>query len=139
MRMRDLSDLIAKHARWLPLLFGILTLATLILTLAPADSLSNSTIWDYDKLGHAALFGTWTFFLGLILITKDTNDFILVERGALTALLVGVFFGGSIELLQYALPIQRGAEWLDFIFDVLGSGVAWIILRAIEHQTLGDE
>ncbi len=38
---------------------------------------------------------------------------------------ISLVFGGIIELLQDAMAIGRGADWLDFAADALGVTVAY--------------
>ncbi|MGM0587664.1 MAG: VanZ family protein [Bacteroidota bacterium] len=99
--------------------FLLLTALILTLMLLPSDQLSDTTIFDYDKLGHALLFGSWAVLL--IQITPGYSRSQLPDK--LTYLLVGLLalcFGGVMELLQYLLPIFRSASWADFIADAIG-------------------
>lgn len=108
------------------LIFGIagLTAVTLMLTLIPGDYMIQSGIWGYDKLGHAVLFSIWTFLFGIYQILNHPNlahPFIIFTTG--------ILFGGMIELLQYLLPIQRSAEWLDLGVDALGALIAILAIQ----------
>jgi VanZ family protein len=110
--------------------FILVTVVTLVLTLIPGDSLSHSSIWNYDKLGHALMFGSWAPLL--IQISKKYSpiyrpgwyDYLFAGTGAL-------IFGGVIELLQLILPIMRTASWADFLADAVG-----IIVFSLIHALL---
>lgn len=132
MKFISVYSFLARNSFLFPLAIGVLTLLMLGLTLLPTDMMGDNKIWDYDKLGHMALFGGWTLTLGLYnqignLPIPKLNKWII---GGL-----GIAFGLTVEVLQYALPLNRHADPLDFAFDVLGCLLAlWIL-----HYTPNEE
>ena len=114
------------RARPYLILWGVvgITIAALLLTLIPADYLSKSSIWSYDKLGHLLLFGSWTYLLGLYVIIEYPAKHNLWKIFSL-----GVLFGGAIEILQYLLPVNRHGDIADFTVDVMGAIGAVILLK----------
>lgn len=91
----------------------------LFLTLMPSHKLWPSTLWSYDKLGHAGLFFGWTWNL-LVWTSAHEPDRKVLVRAFLACLL----FGGSIETLQHVLPINRSADFIDLLADLSGGALA---------------
>ncbi len=115
---------LSKHRYLLPVGIVLLTILTLLLTLLPGSSLPSSRLWSYDKLGHFLLFGSWTYLLGLYRYFMTGNHVHL-----LPVFLLGVSFGVAVEFLQYMLPVQRQADFLDLAFDALGCLAAVLALK----------
>ena len=106
--------------------FVLCTVVILGATLYPSDFSMPTTIWDYDKLGHAIMFLVWTIIFGLFLfvIKNQKPSLVLI-------FIISATFGLLIEVLQFVLPAGRSAELLDFIADIIGSGVAIILLHQL--------
>ncbi|MEX2604990.1 MAG: VanZ family protein [Gracilimonas sp.] len=96
-------------------------------TLFPADYDVPKQFFGYDKLIHFLMFGTWTFFYGLVRFLK--NNFSLFPVFMASAL-----FGLFIEILQYFLPTNRTAELIDFVADVSGTAFALLILYLLAKK-----
>lgn len=98
--------------RWLAISW---TIIMLIGCLTPHDEVPDELLTLNDKLIHIALFVPFAVlwvFTGL--------------RYA-TVLFFGVFVGALIEGLQYALPINRSADWLDLVADCIGTALGvWL-------------
>lgn len=103
-------------------LFIIWTLVTLFLTLIPGRYIPHSGIFSYDKLGHTCLLFAWTYLLGLTMVDGHDLDFSLI----LLMTMIGIMFGGLIEILQYVLPVRRDADFFDFMADFVGCMIAFI-------------
>ena len=74
-----------------------------------------------DKLVHFIMFGTWTFFYGLVRFLKGNIKLLGI-------FIWGSLFGLTIEFLQYLLPVNRSPELLDFVADLSGTVVAVLVL-----------
>ncbi|MDZ7683053.1 MAG: hypothetical protein U5J63_15440 [Fodinibius sp.] len=61
----SIYNFLTKNRYLLPLGIALLTLIMLLLTLLPSDFMGQNKLWSYDKLGHMALFGSWSFAVGL--------------------------------------------------------------------------
>jgi len=122
---------LSKHSYLLPAGVITLTLGMLLLTLLPADTMGENQLWEYDKLGHAILFGSWSLSVGLyyqIHKSKAVKLWIIFVSG--TA------FGLLIEVLQHVLPVNRQGDPVDFLFDVLGCLVAiWLLKTILPEET----
>lgn len=93
-------------------------------TLLPSNYQVSGSLPYIDKLVHFIMFGTWTFFYGLVRFLK--GNFAL-----LPLFIWGGLFGCAIELLQHLLPIDRSPELLDLVADLSGTGAAVLLLYAL--------
>ncbi len=117
---------LSKNSYLLPIGVVGLTIGMLLLTLLPSEVMGDNKLWSYDKLGHAVLFGSWSLSLGLyyqIHKARPVNPWIIFSSGAL--------FGLLIEVLQYALPVNRQGDPVDFLFDIIGCLIAVLLLKFI--------
>lgn len=108
---------------------ALVVAAILYLTLVPSP-LPDTRLPLFpgaDKLVHAAMFGG----LALVLLVDASRSRrrVVGSAGAAALCLASGLFGGVIELLQMAMAMGRGAEWLDFAADLFGAAVAWIVWR----------
>lgn len=94
--------------------------------LAPADSLPKdigffSFIPCFDKFVHAGMFGGFAFLLFWLLKGQGR-----IKKVFLFSFLFSVSFGILTEVLQLLLTeiIQRKFEWMDFLADIIGVGIA---------------
>lgn len=126
MKLTAIYSFLSENTFLLPLAIISLTLVTLYLTLVPSNFIGDSAIWDYDKLGHIVLFGSWTYMLGLYHhISKSQTKLWGI-------FFIGVSFGVMIEVLQYLLPFHRHADPVDLLFDTLGCLLAiWVLKKTI--------
>jgi len=115
-----------RHKKMLALLVVAFTILTLLLTLMPSEKLFESRLWSFDKIGHALLFGSWTFLLGLYLLFATKRELPLIA-----IFLIGAFFGISIEILQELLPINRSGDPFDALADIAGCTAAVILLKLL--------
>ena len=116
--------------KMIPVLFISWTLITLYLTLSPAQYIADVHLFDFDKLGHFAMFGGWTGLVGLyIMIYKGRYNVNL-----LPLVIIGIVFGAFIEFLQWALPIYRSPSFMDMVANSLGCIAAWGVLRFIQRR-----
>lgn len=97
----------------------------LYLLFLPSEYLSETKIWSYDKLGHAALFGVWSMLYWFLRRGVKTNfTWLFMET-----MVISLGFGAAVEILQYFLPINRGAEFLDFVADAVGTGISLSVCK----------
>lgn len=113
--------------------FSALALSLLLwLTLAPKP-LGDTSLRLFpgaDKVVHGVMFGGVLFALCFDMGLRQWKRRLPVAWPAATLAGLWLFvtlLGGLIELLQQAMGIGRGAEWLDFAADALGALVsAWV-------------
>lgn len=85
------------------------TLGIVVALLTPGTTLEEVPVGISDLLAHTVLFAGFGF-----LWTR------IAPRRRTAVLLAGLALGGLLEVSQWALPIHRGAEWLDWIADGAG-------------------
>jgi VanZ family protein len=123
-------NFLERQKKLLAFLIALLTIFTLVFTLLPSENLFESKVWKFDKLGHALLFGTWTFLLGLYLLIATKKELPLFA-----IFLIGAFFGISIEILQEVLPVNRAADPYDALADMTGCLIAVISLKFLTRNS----
>lgn len=126
----SILDFLHRHRYLLYLCLTILTLLTLSLTLLPPDKISPDTrLFEYDKIGHGLMFGSWTFFLGF-------THFVTYRKSLplLSIFIAGCLFGISVEIMQELLPVNRNADPYDALADFIGCLIAVILLKIITSQ-----
>ena len=80
-------------------------------------------MWDFDKLGHLALFFVLAFVWMQAFSAHSTRMVILF-------LVCGFAFAPLTELYQSILPFGRQMDMLDSVADAFGFGLgtfAWIV------------
>lgn len=111
------------------IILALSTLTIIYLTLSPADQIGDFSVYQYDKLGHFALFFGWTFFFGLMVLSfKEANTNLLF------VFIMGTLFGIAIEVLQGVLPYGRSPNIGDAIADIIGTFFATMILYLIKRR-----
>lgn len=108
-------------------LLVISTGAILYGTLFPVNYDVPSSFLGLDKLAHVIMFGAWTFFFGLVRFLKGKFKLIPV-------FVVGTIFGLMVEVLQHILPTGRSPEFMDFIADISGTGLAIFVLFLLSKK-----
>lgn len=104
----------------------IYTLLIAVVCLMPMPHVSNVPK-DSDKLVHllAYLFFTIIWFLGFYLSNKKQ----IYSRSLIKSVVLGVFYGILIEVIQGVATVSRSADFKDFIANCIGilTGVILII------------
>lgn len=109
--------------RWLAIAW---TIIILIGCLTPHKELPGPLITWNDKAMHIAIFIPFSLL------------WILSGRRSNSVLIAGFLLGALIEALQYVLPINRTAEWVDLFADcvgtVAGAGLALVWYRLFPNR-----
>ena len=119
----------AFFIRTIPFLFGIWMLITLYLTVMPAEYLVESRVFQYDKLGHFALFGGWAFLYGLFMMYYRRKTDVGLNR----IFWIGFMFGAMVEMYQYLMPVNRSGSLYDLSANALGCLAAVLALGIIKQ------
>ena len=129
-------DFIVLIQRFRLLIGGAYILTTLLIlfgTLMPNSDLPKYQVFNYDKVMHVAAFMAWTLATGI------TWRAFQPKRVSLAILIiVPLLFGIAIEILQGILPTNRSPEWIDIIFDALGTFLGiliYLLLLSIKDQS----
>jgi VanZ family protein len=118
--------------RSIPWVVALWTLLTIYLTTFPSEKIIEVELFRYDKIGHFLIFGGWTFLIGLIQLVYLER----IRASLLPIVIIGISFGGAIEIAQYLLPYGRYASWLDMVANILGCLTAFGVLKIIQKQLL---
>ncbi len=132
----DFVHIIQRHKHIIGILYALFTSSILIGTLIPGSSLSEYEVFSYDKLMHLLAFMAWT--LGTGICWRAYND----QRAPLKLLVVApILFGIAIEVLQGILPTNRSPEWMDVVFDAIGTILGllvYLLLLRIKDKKEGQ-
>ncbi len=78
-----------------------------------------------DKWVHLSLFFVFNFILFLEQKkTNENNSFYY-----LASIILGIVYGGLIELFQAFFTTNRSAEYLDWLADIVGVLLAYLIFK----------
>ena len=90
---------------------------------------------SFDKYVHFGMF-----FLLILLTARgfllQTSYPDLKIKAKLYSLLICIFYGGLIEILQGTIFLERSADWFDFLADAVGSLVGLLLYNWIEKKIL---
>jgi len=96
-------------------------LLIIVLCFLPGNTANKLTFFDFphfDKLVH---FGMYFIFSFALFLDLKTNTRIQKKQILLIILLLTLFIGGGIEIIQnYFIP-QRFGDWFDLLADFFGS------------------
>jgi VanZ family protein len=99
--------------------FILWSVLMLFLTLTPSESNSDSVaLVPVDKAVHFALFFVWT----ILFVIVDYKTIFLCKRWSqlsIRILLIGLLFGGMIELIQWFVP-GRNFSLFDMLANIGG-------------------
>lgn len=102
-------------------------------TLTPGKSLPSSSLFRFDKIIHAVIFGVfaWLVLRAYFLSVKDnnrnkTNVYLIVAAAT-------ILFGILIEGMQQFIP-DRGADRYDIIANTVGIIAAQVIFYFIHRR-----
>ncbi len=104
----------------------------IILSILPGktmNSFSFSDLWNIDKLGHLLVYGIHTILL--LQGFRQLNKEILIGH-CISALLLSVLLGFSIEIIQDSFFPDRHFDILDLIANIIGSIVGLIIYNFLK-------
>jgi VanZ family protein len=125
-----------RNNRW-SILWGFFIL---ILLLMPGTMIPRVPSWidklHPDKFVHLFIFAVFAFLL-IQGFRKQDSPATVQKYALLWAILIGLFIGGSTELLQgWVIPL-RAADWYDFFAD--SAGTLAVIIALWAHKFLGSE
>jgi glycopeptide antibiotics resistance protein len=95
----------------------------------PAKYLVESRVFQYDKLGHFALFGGWAFLYGLFVMYYRRKTDVGLKR----IFWIAFLFGAFIELYQHIMPVNRSGNLADLAANGLGCLAAVLALGIIKQ------
>lgn len=104
----------------------------LILCGIPGERIPELDFWKWlrpDKVVHLVLFGMQTFLAIRSFHTQTTFSF-LRKHSLLLAVLISIFYGVLVEVLQAKVFIHRSGDFRDAIANSIGAFLGlWIYLK----------
>jgi VanZ family protein len=98
-------------------------IVVLILTLVTGVKNANLEFSITDKLVHIAMFTILSFML-IVGFSKQSDNNYLKFNAEKSSVLICVFFGLFVELIQYFTPC-RSFSWHDVIANAIGAFFGW--------------
>jgi VanZ family protein len=115
---------------WLSILINLIILT---LCLIDTSQIEAPPMTNFDKLVHLLMFmgiSGVIFFDNTSYLRKRISS----QRIILGSFLFPVIFGGIIEILQAYLTTSRSGDWMDFLFDTIGSFFGILICLVINRM-----
>lgn len=99
------------------------TVGIVVALLIPGTTLGGVSVGISDLIAHAVLFAGY----GLLWSLASPGQ-------RITILITGLALGGLLEIAQWVLPINRGAEGLDWLADGTGLVMGILLATALASQ-----
>lgn len=105
----------------------LIAIIILILSIATFSSVPSVTRFEYsDKVAHLLMY----IGLGIVLVYdygQDKEFGTRIKKWKWHLVVFAVLWGGAIELLQGYCTMTRKAELLDWVADIVGVGLGFLI------------
>ncbi len=102
----------------------------LVLTLTPGKYVPNTTLFSYDKLGHAGIFCILAVLLMFAFYRSGKHS---RTWSMWTGFGLAVVYGLGIEFMQNLIP-DRGMELFDALANTVGSFLALILFILVNRK-----
>ena len=101
-------------------------LVILIISGFPGNKVPKIPVWQFDKLIHSIIY----LVLSILLLMPFSVQYITNKKRLKTQLiiiLVGISYGGFMEILQHYIFINRSGNLYDFIANAIGAIIGVLI------------
>lgn len=105
--------------KWLPAIAWLA--AILYFSLTPKVDIPHPTFAGSDKLYHLLTYAIWQGLFFLPLKGRPSANLLTVF------FLVNIIVGGLVEILQASMVVGRTGEFADFLFNVLGALLVYLM------------
>lgn len=95
----------------------------LVLTLTPGKYVPSTTLFSYDKLGHAGIFCIQAL---LLMLAFYRSGRFTRKKAMWSGFVIAIVYGLAIEFIQNLIP-DRGMELLDALANTAGSFLALLL------------
>jgi glycopeptide antibiotics resistance protein len=123
-----------KHTKW-AMLWALLILILCGIPGKDIPHISFLELLSFDKFVHAGIF-----FVLLLLTVRGfslQSKFPQLKKLAkFVALLFCIIYGGSLEIMQGTLFVDRSADVFDFIANTFGATMGWVLYEWMESKFL---
>lgn len=89
-----------------------------------------------DKVAHVIMYAIFVF--SCLFGYRDpfiNNDRNHKRKSLLLASFISIVYGGMTEIIQEYLVTSRSGDWIDFIADIIGTGIGATIFHLIFGKT----
>jgi VanZ family protein len=101
-----------------------------VLTLTPGKYVPSTTLFSYDKLGHAGIFCIQAFLLMQAFYRTGRYS---RQQSMWSGFGMAVLYGLAIEFIQNLIP-DRGMELFDALANTAGSFLALILFILLNRK-----
>ncbi|UTW68144.1 VanZ family protein [bacterium SCSIO 12643] len=101
-----------------------------VLSFLPGSNFPKMQITNLDLVIHFFFYSTFSFLLILGNVRQTQFD-VLKESPVFWGLIVSIFYGGMVEIIQGTEFVSRSTEFSDFIANSVGSIIGWILFQFI--------
>jgi len=116
-------------------LSALVILIIFVLCFVNTASLPAAPVRNFDKVVHVIMF---LGLSGVIFFdnTRYLRDPISKMRIFWSTFVFPIALGGFIEIMQADLTTYRSGDWFDFLYDIVGALVGWVIASLINSYLL---
>lgn len=118
---------------WKTILWALIVLVLSTMSGKKVEEIPFMNIPNMDKVAHFGMYFILTFLL-LFDFSRLKSDKTPGKKVILITLLLAIFFGGSMELLQEIPSLQRSTDIKDFMANSIGAFSAALSFRYIEGK-----
>lgn len=106
---------------WIPLIIAVVIFyLCCLISLDDVPETEFDFFIPFDKIAHFFMYFGLSGATALFYI-YDKKGRINVSNMLLGAILIPIFYGGLIEIIQWKFFPPRSGDWFDFLADALGS------------------
>ena len=112
----------------------------LIICGIPGDKIPEMTFWQWlkpDKIVHLLIFGLLCFLMIRSFLALNTTSF-FYKNAKILSLLLTIFYGVLIEILQATVFIHRSGDVRDAIANSIGAFVGLWIFGKMAKKSAGN-
>ena len=111
----------------------------LIICGIPGDKIPEMTFWQWlkpDKIVHLLIFGLLCFLMIRSFLALNTGSF-FYKNAKMLSLLLTIFYGVLVEILQATVFIHRSGDVRDAIANSIGAFVGLWIFGKMAKKVAG--
>lgn len=125
----NVKRLIYRCPDWIFSIIVVLAILYLTLVPKPLPDIDIPLFPGADKVVHAIMMMGMMWCIGFDLMRhKSLSTAVVPKARIVIALLCTIVFGGAIEMIQGAMGIGRGEDIYDFLADVIGALMGFIVI-----------
>ncbi|HEX5003344.1 MAG TPA: VanZ family protein [Bacteroidia bacterium] len=113
-------------------------LIILLLSMVPGGQLPDLSFWDlltFDKIMHIFMYGVLSFRTMMAASKQQTYWWMRYHAGIFTMAAITIY-GGTIELMQEYLTIERTGDWVDMLANTIGLLIGIYVFRAVFYDCI---